>query len=179
MMIGERIGRLQVYTGNGKGKTTAALGLAIRGACAGMKVYIGQFMKGSDYSELSLPIHFPDLIVLEQYGTPRLICKDEEPSIEDMKAAVDGLRRLSRAMQSGMYGLVIADELNVALHMGLLPVTDVLRLLDERPPEVELVLTGRYAPSDIIEKADLVTEMKEIKHYYSSEGLQARKGIEF
>ena len=174
-----KIGRLQVYTGNGKGKTTAALGLAVRAACAGIPVYIGQFMKGSDYSELALPGYFPGLITMEQYGTPRLICQDEEPSGEDLKAAGEGLRRITDAMLSGEYGLVIADELNVTVHMGLLAEGDVLPLLDSRPPEVELVLTGRYAPRAFIDRADLVTEMVEKKHYYKAEDLPARKGIEY
>ena len=174
-----KIGRLQVYTGNGKGKTTAALGLAVRAACAGIPVYIGQFMKGSDYSELALPGYFPGLITMEQYGTPRLICKGEEPSGEDLKAAGEGLRRITDAMLSGEYGLVIADELNVTIHMGLLVEGDVLPLLDSRPPEVELVLTGRYAPRTFIDRADLVTEMVEKKHYYKAEDLPARKGIEY
>ncbi len=178
-MMQQNIGRLHVYTGNGKGKTTAALGLAVRAACADISVYIGQFMKGSDYSELSLPEHFPDLITIEQYGTPTLICKGEEPSIEDLKAAAEGLQRLQSVLQTGRYGLIIADELNVAVHMGLIAEADVLKLLDMRPPGIELVLTGRYAPESFIELADLVTEMKEVKHYYLSEGLQARKGIEF
>lgn len=174
-----KTGRLQVYTGNGKGKTTAALGLAVRAACAGIPVYIGQFMKGSDYSELALPGHFPGLITMEQYGTPRLLCKGEEPTEEEREAAAEGLKRLTTAMLSGEYGLVVADELNVTVHMGLLEEDDVLPLLDSRPPEVELVLTGRYAPRSFIDRADLVTEMVEKKHYYSSEGLPARKGIEF
>jgi len=178
-MMQQKIGRLHVYTGNGKGKTTAALGLAVRAACADISVYIGQFMKGSQYSELALPEHFPDLITIEQYGTPTLICKGEKPSIEDIESAAEGLRRLQSALQTGSYELVIADELNVAVHMGLIPESDVLKLLELRPFEVELVLTGRYAPESFIELADLVTEMKEVKHYYTSEGLQARKGIEF
>ncbi len=171
-------GKFQLYTGNGKGKTTAALGLAARAACAGMKVYIGQFMKGQDYSELCLPDHFPEAITMEQYGTPRLICKGEEPSEDDIRSAAAGLDQIKVMMISGDYDLVIADELNVTVHMGLLSENDVMDFIDQRPDNVELVLTGRYAPESFIEAADLVTEMREIKHYYTTENLLARRGIE-
>ena len=134
-------GRFQLYTGNGKGKTTAALGLAVRAACAGMKVYIGQFMKGQDYSELCLPDHFPETITMEQYGTPRLICKGEKPSEDDMRSAAAGLDKIKTIMVSGEYDLVIADELNVAVHMGILTGKDVMDFIGQRPDDVELVLT--------------------------------------
>ncbi len=172
-------GRLQVYTGNGKGKTTAALGLAVRAACAGIRVYFGQFMKGSDYAELSLPSHFPGMITMEQFGTPRLLCKGEEPSAEDIRLAAAGLEKTMNAMLSGMYGLVVADELNVTVHMGLIDEKLAVEFVEKRPPEVELVITGRYAPPRLVETADLVTEMTEVKHYYAAEGLAARRGIEF
>ena len=171
-------GKIHVYTGNGKGKTTAALGLAVRAACAGLKVYMGQFMKGSDYSELALPGHFPGLIVMEQYGTPNLLCKGVEPSELDRDKAKEGLDLILRVLKSGDFDLVIADEINVTVHLGLLNEGDALELFSNRPRNVELVLTGRYAPESFINKADLVTEMKEIKHYYQTEGLEARKGIE-
>ncbi len=171
-------GRFQLYTGNGKGKTTAALGLAVRAACSGMKVYIGQFMKGQDYSELALSGHFPESITMEQYGTPKLLCKGEEPSEEDMSAARNGLLKLKEAMFSGSYDMIIADELNVTVHLGLLDVETVLEVLKKRPDNIELVVTGRYAPDSFIELADLVTEMREVKHYYETENLPARKGIE-
>ncbi len=171
-------GKFQLYTGNGKGKTTAALGLAVRAACAGMKVYIGQFMKGRDYSELCLPEHFPGTITMEQYGTPRLICKGEKPSEEDLRSAAVGLDTIRTAMVSGNYDLVIADELNVTVHMGILNEEDVMEFICRRPDDVELVLTGRYAPAGFVEAADLVTEMREVKHYYAAENLPARKGIE-
>ena len=171
-------GRLQLYTGNGKGKTTAALGLAVRAACSGLKVYIGQFMKGQDYSELTLPEHFPKSITMEQYGTPKLLCKGEEPSEEDMSAARNGLLKLKEAMFSGSYDMIIADELNVTVHLGLLDVKTALDVLKKRPDNIELVVTGRYAPDSFIELADLVTEMREVKHYDETENLPARKGIE-
>lgn len=172
-------GRVQVYTGNGKGKTTAALGLALRFACSGRRVYIGQFMKGSDYSELCLPRHFPGLITMEQYGTPRLLCRGEVPGDDDLARAKSGLHLLGEAVSGGSYGLVIADELNVAVHLGLLSVNDALEVVRNRAYGVELVLTGRYAPKAITDAADLVTEMTEVKHYYATENLKARKGIEY
>ncbi|MBD3277366.1 MAG: cob(I)yrinic acid a,c-diamide adenosyltransferase [Candidatus Aegiribacteria sp.] len=171
-------GRIQVYTGCGKGKTTAALGLAVRAACSGMRVFFGQFMKGRDYSELCLQDRFPNEIEMEQFGSPRLICKGEEPSADDRKRASQGLSRMREVMLSGDYDLVVADEINVTVHMGLLNEEKVLSVVRERPSDVELVLTGRYAPDSFIEAADLVTDMKEIKHYYSTQGLKARKGIE-
>lgn len=172
-------GRVQVYTGNGKGKTTAALGLALRFACSGGRVYIGQFMKGSDYSELCLPGLFPGLVTMEQYGTPRLICQGQMPSAEDIVCAKHGLNLLREAVSSGLYGLVIADELNVTVHMGLLSVNEALGVIKERAQGVELVLTGRYAPKEIVDAADLVTEMTEVRHYYTTEKLKARKGVEY
>ncbi len=171
-------GRFQLYTGNGKGKTTAALGLAVRAACSGMKVYIGQFMKGQDYSELVLTERFPETITMEQYGTPKLLCKGEKPSSEDTSAARNGLLKLKEAMLSGRYDVIIADELNVTVHLGLLDTEIVLKVLKKRPDNVELVVTGRYAPDSFVELADLVTEMREVKHYYETENLLARKGIE-
>lgn len=174
-----RGGRVHVYTGNGKGKTTAALGLAVRAACAGLPVYIGQFMKGMDYSELCLPSRFPELLTMERYGTPRLICRGETPSREDLEAAERGLSRIMEAVSGGDYRLVIADELNVTVHLGLLTVESALKLLEARADGVELVLTGRYAPKELTDSADLVTEMREVRHYYETEALKARRGIEF
>jgi len=172
-------GRVHVYTGNGKGKTTAALGLALRFACSGRRVYIGQFMKGSDYSELCLPLHFPGLITMEQYGTPRLLCQGETPSKDDIDRAKQGLHLIREAVSGGSYGLVVADELNVTVHLGLLSVDDALCVVKERAQGVELVLTGRHAPKEFIDAADLVTEMTEIRHYYNTEKLKARRGIEY
>ncbi len=172
-----RNGRLQVYTGNGKGKTTALLGLAVRAACSGMRVYIGQFMKGQNYSELCLPERFPE-ITLEQFGSPAFLKAGEKPSETDMLMAENGLSAVCGALTSGKYDLVAADEICVSVHLGLLKEDAVLQLADMRPATVELVLTGRYASDSIIEKADLVTEMMEVKHYYNTEKLLARTGIE-
>ena len=173
----KRQGRLQVYTGNGKGKTTASLGLAVRAACSGMRVYIGQFMKGQSYSELCLPRRFPE-ITMEQYGTPDFILPGEKPSEKDIHLAEKGLLSVSAAMQSGDFDMVIADEICVAVYMGLLKEQHVLELAAVRPASIEVVFTGRYASDSLIKAADLVTEMMEIKHYYNTEKLSARTGIE-
>lgn len=173
------LGKLHVYTGDGKGKTTAALGLAVRAACAGLKVFIGQFMKGLPYAEQKLPRRFPDLIDMEQFGTPRMICQGEDPTSEDLRGAREGLRRMREVLECGEYDVVVADEMNIALSFGLLEEEAVLDLLRGRPEGVELVLTGRAAPASVLELADLVTEMREVRHYYATEGLKARKGIEF
>jgi cob(I)alamin adenosyltransferase len=168
-------GYVQVYTGNGKGKTTAAIGLAIRAAGANLKVFIGQFVKGMHYSELDSLKRFEDLITIKQFGRDCFIYHD--PTEEDIKVARDGFAEAREIVMSAKYDLVILDEINIALYYALFPVEDVLDLIKKKPSNVELVLTGRYAPKQIIDAADLVTEMKEIKHYYQ-EGVVAREGIE-
>ena len=168
-------GYVQVYTGDGKGKTTAALGLALRAAGHGMRTYVGQFMKGQHYGELEALRDHP-LITIEQYGDVRCI-RREEVTAEHVAQARRGLERARQAMLSGQYHIVVLDEINVAIWFGLLGVEDVLSVLDERPAEVEVVLTGRRAPPELIERADLVTEMREVKHYYQR-GVPAREGIE-
>jgi len=168
-------GYVQVYTGNGKGKTSAALGLALRAAGAGMKTFIAQFVKGTDCSELEAIKRFSDLIVLRQYGTGSFI--RGEPTQEDRDAAAQGFAEAKESIASGDYQLVVLDEINIATHLGLISVAEVLELIETRPEHVELVLTGRNADPRIIERADLVTEMREVKHYYTR-GVRARKGIE-
>lgn len=168
-------GFVQVYTGDGKGKTTAVLGLALRAAGAGLKVYIGQFIKNADYSEIKALQRFADCITLEQYGRGCFILT--APSQADIDAARQGLATLHRVLASGAYDLVIADEANVAVALQLLSEDDLLALIDRRPPQVELVLTGRGALPRVLERADLVTEMRLVKHYYDR-GVLARKGIE-
>lgn len=168
-------GYVQVYTGDGKGKTTAALGLALRAAGAGLRVFIAQFMKGADNSESEALRRFDDLIDVKRHGSGQFI--KEIPSEEDIEAARQGLADARRALASGEYQLVILDEANVAVHFGLFSVKDLLDLIAARPPEVELVITGRRAAWEIIEVADLVTEMVEVKHYFA-QGVEARKGIE-
>jgi cob(I)alamin adenosyltransferase len=169
-------GYVQIYTGNGKGKTTAALGLALRAAGHGMHTYIGQFMKGHPYGELEALIDHPD-ITIEQYGDVRFI-RREEITPEHAARAHRGLERAQEAMHSDRYDLVVLDEINVAIWFGLVSVEDVLALLGDRPPNVEVILTGRGAPQQLIDRADLVTEMQELKHYYQ-QGVMARQGIEW
>jgi cob(I)alamin adenosyltransferase len=168
-------GFVQVYTGDGKGKTTAALGLALRAAGAGFKVYIGQFIKNADYSELTILHRLADVITVEQYGRGCFLLTEPDPA--DIDAARRGLAALRAAMASGAFDLVIADEILVAFALGLLGEDDLLAILAGRPGSVELVLTGRGAPASIIARADLVTEMQSVKHYYD-QGVLARKGIE-
>jgi len=174
-MKSARRGYVQLYTGDGKGKTTAALGLALRAAGHGMRTYIGQFMKGQFYGELEALRDHP-FITIEQYGDVRCI-RREEVTPAHVAQAQEGLKRAQAAMLSGQYDIVVLDEVNVALWFGLLEVGDVLALLDRRPQAVEVVLTGRRAPAELIERADLVTEMREVKHYYQ-QGVLAREGIE-
>ena len=170
-------GCIQVYTGNGKGKTTAALGQALRAAGWGLRIYFGQFMKGQKYGELASAVKLEGLIVIEQFGKKSFIHIGENPSKQDIARARRGLERCREAMLSGSFRIVVCDEINTAVFFKLLTEKEVLELMDSKPVEVELILTGRYAPRSFIRKADLVTEMKEIKHYYA-QGVQARKGIE-
>ncbi len=168
-------GYVQVYTGDGKGKTTAALGLALRAAGHGMRAYVGQFMKGQHYGELDALRALP-AITVEQYGDVACI-RREEVTPAHVEQARRGLERVRQAMLSGEYDIVVLDEVNVSIWFGLLTVDEVLAVLDQRPSGVELILTGRRAPQALIDRADLVTEMREVKHYYE-QGVIARKGIE-
>ena len=168
-------GYIQVYTGNGKGKTTAALGLALRAAGAGFRVYIAQFVKGMKYSELDILPRLSDYITLKQYGRDCFI--EREPTNEDIQAAQEGLKEVKEIMCSGEYQMIILDEANIANYFNLFSVDDLLDLMRAKPEDVELVITGRKADTRVIEAADLVTEMKEIKHYYQK-GIEARTGIE-
>ena len=168
-------GYIQIYTGNGKGKTTAAFGLALRAVGAGLKVYIAQFVKGVEYSELESVKRLSDSITLKQYGLGFFV--NREPDKDDIRAAREGLKEVRGIMCSGGYDLVILDEANVAVYHDLFSVEDLLEFMRAKPKNVELVITGRRADPRIIESADLVTEMKEVKHYYHS-GVGARIGIE-
>jgi cob(I)alamin adenosyltransferase len=168
-------GYIQVYTGSGKGKTTAALGLALRAAGAGFRVYIAQFVKGMKYSELDILPRLSDYITLKQYGRDCFI--EREPTNEDIQAAQEGLKEVKQIMCSGEYQMIILDEANIATYFNLFSVDDLLDFMRAKPEGVELVITGRKADTRVIEAADLVTEMKEIKHYYQK-GIEARAGIE-
>ena len=168
-------GYVQVYTGDGKGKTTAALGLALRSAGAGRKVFIGQFIKSAQYSEIKALKRFSDLITIQQFGRGCFIRGNPEQA--DIDLAQQALAAIAKALASAEYDVVIADEANVAFGCNLISEDDLIQLIDARPPKVELVLTGRHAPSAVIARADLVTEMRPIKHYFDK-GVMARKGIE-
>ncbi len=168
-------GYLQVYTGNGKGKTTAALGLCLRAAGAGLKVYIAQFLKQGDYNEVKALKRFSDTIVMEQFGLGQFV--KGQPTQAEIDAARKGLEIARQRLLSGDYDLVVLEEANVAVAIGLFPVEDLLDIIRQRPDHVELVITGRNAAPEVIEKADLVTEMKSVKHYFDH-GVQARVGIE-
>lgn len=168
-------GYVQIYTGDGKGKTTAALGLALRAAGAGLRVYIGQLIKNAAYSELNILTRLADLITVEQFGRGCMLVTTPEKA--DIEAARAGLATLKAVLRSKKYDLVVADEINVACALGLLGEQDLLDLIAERPESVELVLTGRGAPEAVMAQADLVTDMRAVKHYYD-QGVQVRKGIE-
>lgn len=170
-------GRVQVYTGNGKGKTTAALGLALRGAGYGFKTHIGQFLKGQAYGELVAAKKLSPLLKIEQYGRKGFYHVTKDPDQDDILRARKGLKISLKAMLSGNFRIVVLDEINVAVYFKLLEEKEILDFIAQKPDGVELILTGRYAPPSFIEKADLVTEMNEIKHYFT-DGVKARKGIE-
>ena len=168
-------GCVQLYTGDGKGKTTAALGLAVRASGHGLRTYIGQFMKGQEYGELYALCDNP-YITVEQYGSPRCIHREEVTS-QHVDEAREGLTRALEVMLSGEYDIIVLDEVNIAIWFGVLTTDEVLAFLDQRPGDVEVVLTGRRAPQALINRAELVTEMREVKHYYQ-QGIGARRGIE-
>lgn len=165
---------IQVYTGNGKGKTTAALGLALRAQGAGLKVYIGQFVKRGCYSEIKALKKLTNIKV-EQFGAGCFIRR--VPVKDDLDLAGQGLARIEKIIAGKIYDLVILDEINVALKLKLVALSSVIRLIKKTPHKTELVLTGRNAHPEIIKLADLVSEIKDKKHYYAK-GLKARRGIE-
>jgi len=167
-------GYVQIYTGNGKGKTTASLGLALRAAGAGLNVYIVQFLKKGDYSEVKALSRFKNITV-EQYGLGKFV--KGKPSEEDIAAGALGYHKLCELLKQNKHDVIIAEEANVAVLCNLISEDQLLELIDMKPSNVELVITGRGATQKLIHRADLVTEMKEIKHYYSK-GVTARIGIE-
>ena len=170
-------GLVQVYTGDGKGKTTAALGLALRASGQGLRVHIVQFMKGwAHYGELTALAALPN-ITLRRFGRPQWIDPTNiQP--EDLRLAREALAHSRETVQSGQYDVVILNEANLALAWGLIPLEEVRPMIERRPPRVELVFTGRSAPAELIELADLVTQMQEVKHPYQR-GLTSRRGIDF
>ncbi len=170
-------GYIQLYMGDGKGKTTAALGLALRASGHGFRTYIGQFMKKHPYGELGALDNNPH-ITIEQYGTGHYVRRGDIIPKEDIAKAQEGLERVRAAMLSGEYDIVVLDEVTISVWFGLLEVGEVLAFLDEKPECVEVILTGRRTPRELIARADLVTEMRAVKHYYTEQGLEARVGIE-
>ena len=165
-------GYVQVYTGNGKGKTTCALGLCLRAVCAGYSVFFCQFLKGRDYSELKAVDFLPNFTI-RQYGSEKFVFNS--PSDEDILLAKNAIDDIKKEISN--YDVVVLDEINIALHKNLISLQDVLDIINLKPENTELVLTGRYAHEKIIQCADLVSNIDEIKHYYTK-GVNARIGIE-
>ncbi|MGE5432222.1 MAG: cob(I)yrinic acid a,c-diamide adenosyltransferase [Syntrophomonadaceae bacterium] len=176
-MSGLKKGFIQIYTGSGKGKTTAALGQALRASGSGMKTLIVQFMKDFPYGELKALKSLEAFITIEQYGNDTFVFEKRPPDNNDKEEIKRAIKRSMQALISGEYDIVILDEICVCFYFGLLKAEDVMPLLEIKPEAVELILTGRYCPAEILEKADLVTEMLEVKHYYQK-GITSRKGIE-
>ncbi len=166
---------IQVYTGNGKGKTTAALGLALRASGAGLKVYIGQFVKNGRYGEVKSLSKIRN-IKLEQFGAGCFI--KGSPTVKDFQLVKKGFLKAKDIIKKKAYDMVILDEINAALNLKLLSLKEVIELIENTPASMELVLTGRNAPAAIIRLADLVSEIRDRKHYYKK-GIKARKGIEY
>ena len=169
-------GYIQIYTGNGKGKTTASLGVVLRILGAGGKVYYAQFIKGRTLSsEFKALKAFGDSFTYKAFGLGRFI--KNSPSKEDIEAAQNGLIECGKALKSGEYDLVVMDELNGALNCSLISIEEVLETLQLRNSQTELIITGRNARPELVELADLVTEMQPVKHYFE-QGVPARTGIE-
>jgi cob(I)alamin adenosyltransferase len=170
-------GLVQVYTGAGKGKTSAAFGLVLRATGRGLRVCIVQFIKGGfDYGELYVIDRFPE-VKLRAFGRGKFVSQ-KKPDKEDIDLAQEGLKAAEDALATGEYDVVVLDEINVALDLNLIETKRVLQLIRNKPAQTELVLTGRNAPKEIVAAADLVTEMVEVKHPYNL-GFKARKGIEY
>jgi len=170
-------GYVQVYTGNGKGKTTAALGLAFRAMGRGLKTYIGQFVKGRYSGELKSAEMVSPYITIEQYGKGTFIRHVNPPHEEDVQRAHSGLEKARKVMISGEYDIIILDEINTANDLNLISTEAMLEVIKSKPEGVELIFTGRNAPPEVLAAADLVTEMEQVKHYYI-QGVPARDGIE-
>jgi cob(I)alamin adenosyltransferase len=170
-------GFVQIYTGNGKGKSTAAIGQAVRAAGFGLRTYIAQFMKEYPYNELNSLDRLSEWITIEQFGGDEFVYKKELPGEEELVKAKKGLRSAKEKLLSGEYDLIILDEAIVAIYFQLIEIKELVEFIKIKPVNVELILTGRYCPEELIELADLVTEMKEVKHYYQK-GITSRRGIE-
>jgi cob(I)alamin adenosyltransferase len=168
---------IQIYTGNGKGKTTAALGQCIRAVGSGLRSLIVMFMKDFPYGEVKVLKHLSRWITVEQYGNDRFVFEKRPPGPNDLACAKSALESVRQAMLSGRYDIVVLDEVCVCVYFGLIDVAEVIDLLDSKPDSVELILTGRYCPQEWLDRADLVSEMREVKHYFER-GVIARKGFE-
>ena len=166
---------VHLYTGNGKGKTTAAIGLALRAVGAGRRVYIAQFVKGQRYGESAYIDRRIPTITTHRYGSECFI--ERKPTPDDISRAAEGLEEVRRILHNGRYGLVILDEATIAIYFGLFTSAELIDAINDRHPDTEVVITGRYATPDLIAAADLVTDMQEVKHYYTL-GVEARPGIE-
>ncbi|UKL13519.1 cob(I)yrinic acid a,c-diamide adenosyltransferase [Dissulfurimicrobium hydrothermale] len=168
-------GYVHIYTGDGKGKTTAALGLTLRAVGAGWRVFWGQFLKEGEFSEIKAMRSFGGQVVVQQYGAGRFI--RGRPCEEDIKLARKGFDEIKGIVRGGLYDMVVMDEINVAMHYGLIGFDEMKELLESRPSGVEIILTGRWADETLFKDADVVTEMRCIKHYYER-GITARVGVE-
>ncbi len=176
--MGKEKGLVLVFTGNGKGKTTAALGMALRAWGHGMKVLILQFIKSQQCGEHVAAEKMQPTLEIRPLGLGFINFSDPANVARQQRAAQEALEQVTTAMTSGNYQMLILDEILYALHYGLLEVSAVIGLLEQKPEHLHLVLTGRDAPPEIIERADLVTEMREIKHPFK-QGIGAQQGIEF
>jgi len=169
-------GFVHLYTGNGKGKTTAALGLALRAAGAGLRVYIAQFLKKGDFSELTALRKFGKAITIRQFGTGKFVTGTPSETIRLM--TLEGIKAAKAAVCNGKFDIVVLDEICCAIDLKIIQLNQLLNVLLEKPGGVEIILTGRNAPRKLIAMADLVTEMRVVKHYFDC-GVKARKGIEY
>jgi len=170
-------GYIQIYTGNGKGKTTAAIGQAVRAAGFGLKTYIVQFMKEFPYNEVKSLKRLKEWITIEQFGGDDFVYKKEPPGKNEIDKAQRGLAAAKAKMLNSKYDIIILDEVCVSIYFGLFSDEEILTFVKQKPDNVEIILTGRYCPDKLLDKADLVTEMNEVKHYYQ-DGVKSRKGIE-
>ena len=170
-------GLVIVITGNGKGKTTAAFGQALRAVGQGYRVFIMQFMKGRDYGEFVAAEKYLPRLTIRRSGLDSFVMRDN-PAPVDIELARQGFESAKKAVASGKYQMVILDEINVAIDFKLIPLEDMIELIKNKPPTLDLILTGRYAAKEIVKLADTVSEVKEIKHHYAA-GIKDRAGIEY
>lgn len=170
-------GFTHIYTGNGKGKTTAAIGQIIRAAGYGLKSYLACFMKDFPYSEFKALKRLDDLIKIEVFGKDDFVYRKEYPNNDELKEIKKGLEAAKENMLKGEYDIIVLDEIFVCHYFRIFTEEEITNFIRLKPEDVELILTGRYCPKEIYNYADLITEMNEVKHYYTI-GINARKGIE-